>query len=254
MKKYILTLTIAFTALLSNAQNGAVMEYKITTSKNATGSMKINYSEYGSMNEFNMVMPQMPGGGIATKYLVQKSNPDAIFAINDKDKSYKEIKKQTTETEDTKTYTVKKVGDETVNGYKCKHFTVSDGKETSDEWTTKDIKEYDKYAESYKTNKRMTTDKREKAIKDEGCEGIPVKMVKKGSEREGDMTMELVKIDKKTFAKSDFEIPTGYTKSGEGAASSKGGTSEIKTQQEIMNMTPEERAKYIEEMKKKYGK
>ena len=101
--------------------------------------------------------------------------------------------------------------------------------------------------------KETTWEQRDKALKDAGCDGIPVKTIHKGNEREGDITMELVKIDKKTFTKADFELPAGYSKS-ETATTPTNGGSEIKTQQEIMNMTPEERAKYIEEMKKKYGK
>ncbi len=254
MIKYILTTSIAFTTMVLNAQNGAAIEYKMTTSKNATGTMKINYSEFGSISELNMIIPQMPGGGIITKYISQKNNPDIIYAINDKSKTYKEIKKQTTEAEDTKTYTVKKLGEETVNGYKCAHAMVTEGAQTSEVWNTKDIKEYEKYTEALITNKNISTTKRNKALKDAGCEGFFVKMIKKGSEREGDMTMELVKIDKKTFTKTDFDIPVGYTKNGESTANPSGGTAEIKTQQEIMKMTPEERAQYIEEMKKKYGK
>lgn len=254
MKKYILTTAIAFTTIALNAQNGATIEYKITSSKNTTGTVKVNYSEFGSISEFNVVIPQMPGGGMVMKHLTQKSNADVIYTLNDKTKTYSETKKQTADAEDTKTYTVKKLGDETVSGYKCAHALITEGTETSEVWNTKDVKDFEKYNESFKSNKRITTAKREKALKDAGCDGIPVKMVKKGNEREGDMTMELVKIDKKTFTKTDFDIPTGYTKNGESTANPSGGTAEIKTQQEIMKMTPEERAKYIEEMKKKYGK
>ena len=66
--------------------------------------------------------------------------------------------------------------------------------------------------------------------------------------------MELVKFEKASYSSSDFEIPAGYTKT-EAAANPYGGAAMgIKSQEEIMKMTPEERANYIEEMKKKYGK
>jgi hypothetical protein len=249
MKKIISLIAIVFAAN-AHAQNGAHIEFKMSSTKGATGTVKANHSEYGSLSEMNMVVPQMPGGGMSTKALIQKSNPDVTYILNDKDKTYSERKKSEPK-EDTRTYEVKKLGEETVNGYKCVHALVTEGKETHEVWNTKGIPDYDKYAESMKSNERMNNPKREKALKDAGCDGFPVKTFHKGNEREGDFTMELVKIEKKNFSKSDFEIPAGYTKT---ETATGGPAAGMKTQQEIMNMTPEERAKYVEEMKKQYGK
>jgi hypothetical protein len=140
-----------------------------------------------------------------------------------------------------------------VNGYKCVHALVTEGKETHEVWNTKDIAEFDKYQKAFASNKNMSSSKRDKALKDAGCDGLPVKMVHKGNEREGEVTIELVKLEKKSFSKSDFEIPEGYTKN-ESGTNPAGGPAGVKSQQEIMNMSPEERAKYIEGLKKQYGK
>ncbi len=254
MKKLNLSMIAVALALFINAQKGAYIEFKINSSKGATGSMKINYSEFGYGSEFNMVIPQMPGGGIVNKSIANKENPDSIYLLNDKTKTYSTIKKNDSQNEDTKTYTVKKVGEETVNGYKCVHALVTEGTETTDVWNTKDIKEYNDYKATYASNKRMGSLKREQALKDAGCDGFPVKTIHKGNEREGDMTMELVKIEKKSFLKSDFAIPADYTRSGSAAGGANMNPAGIKSQQEIMNMTPEERNKYIEELKAKYKK
>ncbi len=252
MKKTILSLiALVFSATLG-AQNGAHIEFKMTSSKGATGTIKADHSEFGSISEMNMVVPQMPGGGMANKTLMQKSNPDVAYVLNEKDKTYSERKKnQGTPKEDTRKYDVKKLGEETMNGYKCVHALVTEGKETHEVWNTKAIADYDKYAKAMESNERMSSSKREKALKDAGCEGFPVKLIHKGNEREGDMTMELVKFEKKNFSKSDFDIPSGYTKT---ETPTGGPAAGMKSQQEIMNMTPEERAKYVEEMKKQYGK
>lgn len=251
MIKSLLIIASAFTITL-NAQNGSHVQFKMTSSKGANGTMNTYYSEYGSITEFNMIVPQMPGGGFSNKVLIKKSDPDVTYVINEKDKTYSERKKtESTPKEDTRSYTVKKLGEETVNGYKCIHALVTSEKESYEVWNSKSIPDYDKYAEALKSNERMSNSKREKALKDAGCDGFMVKMVHKGNEREGDMTTELVKIEKKNFSKSDFEIPAGYTKT---EASSAGPAAGMKSQQEIMNMSPEERAKYVEEMKKKYGK
>jgi hypothetical protein len=140
-----------------------------------------------------------------------------------------------------------------VAGYKCVHSTITDEKgKMSEMWTTKDISDFNKYSEAFH-DKKYGSGKRDQALKDAGCEGFPVKMMHKGNEREGDVTMELIKMEKKSFSKSDFEIPTGYTKSG-GSPTGAPAIPGMKSQDEIMKMTPEERAKYIEEMKKMYGK
>lgn len=250
MKKLVLCLAL-IAAIRATSQNGAQMEYKISSTKGAAGSMKINYSEYGSASEFSMNMPQMPGGSMVTKGLVQKSNPEIVYIIDDKNKTYSSYNNsgQGESKEDTKTYVVKKIGEEKVNGYKCIHALVTEDNETHEVWNTKDMADFNKYSEALATNKKMGSSKRDKALKDAGCDGLPVKMTHKN--KDGDMTMELVKFEKKSFSKSDFELPAGYTKNEGGSAT---GAPGVKGQAEIMKMSPEERAKYIEEMKKKYGK
>lgn len=245
------TLILLFSMFLGThliSQNGTYMEYKISSSTGHGGSIKMNASDFGSSSEFNMVIPQMPGGGMSTKSLMQKSHPGVIYTINDKTKTYSEITPSEASSQDTKTYSVKKLGAETVNGYKCVHALITEGAETHEVWNTKDFADYSKYAGAFAATKKMGSAKREQALKEAGCEGLPVKMVHKGNKQEGDMTMELVKLEKKTYTKAAFEIPAGYTKS-----SSSGASGGIKTQQEMMNMTPEERAKYMEEMKSQYG-
>jgi hypothetical protein len=256
MKKTILSLIAIVFAASLHAQNGAYINYKLTSSRGANGNIFIKYSEWGTISEFNMAIPQMPGGGIVNKSMNLKSNPDVMYMINDKSKSYSEMKKTEPDpSKDTKTYTVKKLGDETVAGYKCTHALVTEGTETHEVWNTKAIPEYEKYSETFKSNDKLSNNKREKALKEAGCDGIPVKTFHKGKPDEGDMTIELVKLEKKSYSKSDFEIPAGYTKSESGANQNPSGQpGTMKTQQELMNMTPEERAKYIEEMKKQYGK
>ena len=223
---------------------------KLLRPKGMTGSCLVKNCDFGSKTEFNMVVPQMPGGGIHMVNMTMSDHPDLIYSINDNSKSYTESKKTDVAQEDKREYTVKKIGEEKVNGYNCIHALVTEGAQTSDMWTTKDVPEYNKHAGAFASNKRMGSPKRDKALKDAGCDGLPVKIINKGNEREGDVTMELVKLEKTTYAKSDFEIPAGYTKSG---TSTNNGTG-IKTQQEIMAMTPEERSKYMEELKKQYGK
>lgn len=251
MKKLILLSAALVAAFVSHAQNGVSLEYKITSSKGPTGSIKINFSDYGSSTEFTMAVAQMPGSSMANKNLVIKSAPDVIYIINDKSKTYSELKRVETEKEDAKTYTVKKLGEETLNGHKCIHATVTDGSETQEIWTTKDISGFENYSSAYNTTKHFGSKKRELALKTAGCDGLPVKSINKGNDREGEMTQELVKFEKKNFSKSEFELPAGYTKNAGPGNPTMG--SPMKSKEEIMSMTPEERAKYVEELKKQHG-
>jgi hypothetical protein len=250
MKTLLSFLSLLLCSSVLPAQNGASIEYKISSSRGANGTMKVNFSEFGSVSEFNMAAAQMPGA-MSVKSLHKRSNPDVSYTINDKNKTYSENPyKENQAAEDTKKYTVKKLGEETVNGYKCVHAIVTEDSETHEVWNTKDIAAYASYMETFKSNKQISSQKREAALKAAGCDGLMVKAIHKGNEREGDVTIQLVNLEKKNFSQSDFEIPAGYTKQSSAANTISG----IKSQEEIMKMSPEERQRYMEELKKAYGK
>jgi hypothetical protein len=259
MKKNFLVFIVMCFAIGASAQNGAYIEYKTTSSMGAIGSTKINLSEFGSVTEFNITIPQIPSGGTMHRILSKKSNPDVIYMIDDKNKTYTESNIPATSSEDSKNYVVTRKDDEIVNGYKSVHTIVSDGKETYEIWNTKDIPDYNKYSEAFNSNERFGSPKKEQALKAKDCDGMPVKIVCKGDEREDDITIELVKFEKKNFMRSYFEIPAGYSKS-ESASTAPSGMPEFNIPEESMKMTPEERTQYdfppdiSEEMKKKYGK
>lgn len=255
MKKLFVNSIALLISAFSIAQSDALIEFKMSSTKGPSGTFTVKHSAYGSRAHMNMVVPQMPSGGIQITTLMKKDNPDVTYTLNEANKTYTEHKKSETKetTNSNNNYTVKKIGEEKVNGYKCVHALVTtQGKETYDVWNTKDFADYAKYAEAMNANEKMGSNKRYQALKDAGCEGFPVKTVHKGNEREGEMTMELVKMEKKNFSKSDFEIPADYKKSESTTSSTM--PAGMKTPQELQAMSPEERAKYVEEMKKKYGK
>jgi hypothetical protein len=256
MKKITIVIIAVMTSVCIKAQNGAHFQFKMSSNKGLSGTMDLNYSELGSLSEMKMTAPQLPGGEMKSKSLSKKNNPDVLYIIDDNKKTYREQKKSAPNTvKEEKEITVKKIGDETVNGYKCVHAIITEGTSITDVWNTKDFADYEKYSSALVPERQMgNAAKRKQALKDAGCDGLPVKTIKKGNEREGEMTMELVKYEKKSFSSSDFEVPSGYTKTEAPAGGYPGMGGQMKSQDEIMKMTPEERTKYIEEMKKKYGK
>lgn len=248
MKKTTLLLAaIAIAALTSNAQDGGYVEMKMTSTRGATGNMKAYFSEVGQRSEFDMNVPQMQGGGMHYVSISTKDKPNIVVTLNDQNKTYTEKDMTNNKSADNETYTVKKVGEETMNNYKCIHSIVTDShkNETTDMWTSKEVMYYEQYNKMSASNPRMGSSSREKAMKDAGVDGFPVKMVTKN--KEGDFTIELVKMEKRNNEKSLFEIPAGYTKSEAANQNS------MMNPADISKMSPEERMKYIEEMKKKYG-
>lgn len=253
MKKMYLALSVLLTSIVSLAQNGMEITFKLTSSRGANGNFIIKNNDLGSKVNMNMVIPQMPSGGMQMMTLMKTSQPDIIYTINESNKTYSETEKSKAENiEDKEDYQVKVVGDEKVNGYNCVHAIVTHGKEKEDVWNTKDIVEFTKYNDAFNSNNKISSSKRQQALKNAGCDGFLVKMVRKGNAQEGDFTFELVGLLKKDFLKSEFEIPTGYKKVETGSAA--GMPAGIKTPEEIMKMSPEERDKYIKEMQEKYGK
>ena len=110
------------------------------------------------------------------------------------------------------TYTVTKIGNETVQGYSCIHskLTVNSGKTaqiTEDVWTSTSVPGYTQL-EKMMTVQNVTP-KMLQALEQAGCAGFFVKMTMQS--KSISMSMLLVTADRKTFPASMFEIPSGYT-------------------------------------------
>ena len=110
-------------------------------------------------------------------------------------------------------------------------------------WTTKEIPDYAeiiKFKSRYTSNDDIST-----ALRTKDAEGFPVRMIM--HEKERNMQMDLVKAQKTTVDDKLFSLD-GYTKSA-GPMGMPGGLDMSK----LKDMTPEERQKVMEQMKKQYG-
>jgi hypothetical protein len=262
MKKTVLTILAG--AALAAAPAYAQFEGEITmkmTMREGTGMGKAYLSKAGVRSELDIQGARMP---MKMTTLVKASNPDLVYLINDTQKSYAEMDSRKTREELEKTrgknresWTVKKLGRETVNGYACEHVLVMHGDDVKSEmewWTSKDISGLS--YESMRGLMRRGGQNDEgimKALRDAGAEGFVVKAVtrEKGSPTPV-MTMELTKIEKKSVPASLFEIPAGYRKQ-EGMMGAMGVMASPEAQEQMRkameNMTPEQR-KQIEDMMK----
>ena len=233
------------------AQNGAAIEYKITASKGVTGTNKIYFSDKGTRIEMQMIIPQMPGGGYNHVSIIKKEKPTTIYNLNDKSKTYTTTERPSNsdKSESCENCVVKIIGKEKVGNYNCIHATITKGAEVNDYWTSTEVPEYEKYSKENSGGKYMASGSEYAALAKGGAGGFIVKTIAKGG-REGDVTLELVKFEKKENPSSLFEIPTDYKPA---TFSSPANSQPAIDAQKIQNMTPEERQKYIEEMKKQYG-
>jgi len=257
MKKLILSIILVSASIVLFAQEGMVINMKLTNTKGASGSFVMYVSQSNARVEMNMKMP--PGTHAPDMKLIaimKASEPTKTYMLSDENKSYTVHTTETKSENNYKKSTIKvvKIGEETIIGYKCIHSKVTDDGEESDVWTSKDvIPNFEKYSNMF-TVQRLSDKSTEQleAMKAAACDGFPVKTVVT-NKMEGTTTMELVKIEKKPLDKSLFEIPAGY-KEGNMAKTMMGIDFDM---DKIMQMPEAEREIYLkkmeEEIKKKYG-
>lgn len=245
MKK--LSILVLATFILQNflfAQNGGHVKMKIySEGKTAVnGSLNLYFSEIGHRTEMNMKVPQMPGSEINMVSITKKEDESKVYLIYEATKSYSE---ETVTNQDDNNYSVKVVGKEVVNGYKCTHSIVKDDDGTTEMWTTKDFEGYEYYQKILNSNAKTGSQKREEALKKAEADGFPVKVTSnKGKQN---VIMELVSYEKKSLPASMFSIPDGYKKTENTMIPGMINPNDIK------NMSPEDRAKFMEQMMKQYG-
>jgi hypothetical protein len=252
MKHFLLRQFILLSACVSTAaaQNGAMFRYKISSSAGATGSVTGWYSDGSSRTEIAMMMPNMPQGGFNKTTIQQKDKPGILISVDDKAKTYSErVMQERTNTDTTRNATVKIIGNEKMGGYNCIHSQVTENNRVSEFWTTKDIPDYEKYASAHKGGRYMGRGNAEAALKKAGADGFLVKTFSKDAGGV-ETSVELEKFEKQDVSADKFTIPAGYTKTEAPAGMPAGQGIDYS---KLKDMTPEERQKFIEKMKKENG-
>jgi hypothetical protein len=260
------------------AQFEGVVEFKMTMTNEAgegggTGTIAVS-TKAGTRSEIKMQMGPM---AINTVMLQINANPNTLYRINDANKTYTEIdlakmRELAGRQANPRKYTVEKLGQETLLGYKTQHVLVkeegaeADKSVTTELWTAKELLDYETFSKmQVRRGKGAGDEAMLKALKDAGADGIPLKSV--GSTGDGGkVTMEVVKVDKKSLPASTFELPAGYTKSDGGMMDMLGGMSgpqadaakknmddaRQRMQDALKNVSPEQR-EMIEKMMKQRG-
>ena len=208
-------------------------------------------------------------GGIGMKMvMLQKTDtPNTLYHITDATKSYTEVDltkapANAAQQPASDKYTVNKFGQEDILGYKTQHVMVTKKDPgpasalTTEMWTANDLMDYATFSKMQsRQGKGGDEEAMLKALKAAGADGLPLKSISTTPDGTK-VTMEVVKVDKKTLPASMFEIPAGYTKSAGGMTDMRGGASgpqadeaKQKLDEAMKNMTPEQRD-MIEKMMK----
>ena len=274
LRKFAGVLGLLLLAGSAFGQFEGVLQMKMTMAgmdgeKGGGGTMTVSVGKGGMRSEMDMHMGPM---NMKMTMLQKADNPNIVYRINEASKSYTEIDQgkmmeMANKRQESRKYTVEKLGQEDILGYKTQHVLVkeqSPGGENAvqtEMWVAKDLLDYATFSKLQDQRNRHGEGML-KALKDAGADGMPLKSVATMGEG-AKMTMEVVKVEKKSLPASTFEIPEGYTKSQGGMMDMLGGMSapqgdemrhkmdEAKKRMEeaMKNMTPEQR-EMLEKMMK----
>lgn len=247
-----------------NAENSSVINYKISSNNIAIGEMKMTLSSAGAIVEMNS---NIMGRTLNIKTISKSSDSNKTYLINDIQKTYSIIEdktdKEANKNQNEEEIKVVKIGEEIVNGYNCIHSKITKKGESTEMWTTKSIlTEFEKYNGIVGTlgKGNIQNSAMEIAMKKAGCDGFPVKIIQeqdfdiedgdnlKHSETASKIIIELISFEEKNLPLSIFEIPAGYNE----ASVTKNLLGAEFDADKIMNMSEEERQKWMEEMQKKF--
>ncbi len=229
---------------------GTYLEFKMTSSDGIGGTMK-TYTQDGNVRtEMNMLMAAMPGGGIKRTVLILKNEPRTSYVLNDASKTYtvNTMGDHEPSMADQTDYEITVIGKEKVNGYDATHVRVkAKGSQMEEDlWTSSGVLYYDKYKASLT---KYTSAGMYKALAAKGADGFPVRIM--AGEHGHKVQMDLVRAEMKSNPASLFSLD-GYTRSegGYAGAMSRGTQSTINA---IQTMTPEQRQRWIDSLRRAHG-
>ncbi|MDB5282048.1 MAG: hypothetical protein JWO06_1123 [Bacteroidota bacterium] len=250
MKPFLLLLTVLAGLATQGFSQGFYIEFKITANNGPAGSM-VTYSRDGdTRSEVTFGGQEKPSslGKMGVISLTLKDKPNTIYTLNADKKTYSETDVSNNDKGLTaEDYEVTVIGKEKMNGYNATHVKIKIKKfsQEQDMWVSSEVPAY---ADFVKIKTKYTGDAGlSKALEAKGTSGFPVRILV--TQKFGTATIDLVKAEKRSNPASLFSLD-GYTKTT--ASALQGSPQEM--MEKIKNMSPEERQKYLEEMKKQYGK
>ena len=241
--------TLSFLLLIYAAAvwaQGAYVEFRVTTSQTGpAGSSKIYYRDGNTRAEISL-NSQQASGHTDHVSLILKDSANKAFILNQTDMTYTTIDlTNVTKTDnDPSQYLITVIGKEMVNGYLCTHIRMKrvTSKTDEDVWISLNVPNYKQFMN---IKSKYTSMGFFKAIAAKGVAGFPVRMVL--PENGHNIQVDLAKSEVKDIPASLFSLK-GYKR---GAAPMQGPEDVMN---KIKSMTPEERKKFLDEVRKNQQK
>lgn len=231
----------------------------VTGASQGTGTMKILTAKSGTRSQMHM---EMGGMNMDMVMVIKPDQPNVIYRINDASKTYSEMdlskfQPMAAQPDKEEKYTVTKLGEEKLLGYKVQHVLVMQDNVTNELWTAKEVADYGTFSrlQARPGGRSGQAEALAKALKEAGADGMPLKAVT-GSEDGGKIAWEIVKMEKQAVPAAAVDIPAGYTKAGGGMMGMMEGMSgpeadKVKKQmQDALKDLPPEQREMLEKMMK----
>jgi Domain of unknown function (DUF4412) len=256
-------LALLFLPLVAAAQYEGELDMKMTMGTEAMGTGRMLVSKAGARSEMTIQIPEKQrhegmGSSVKMTTIFKASDPDTVTMLNDEARTYsvmdlKKAREMAPRGGSEETYTVKKLGSETVAGFACQDVVITSSKGNEVEaCVTKDVT--GSSAWSAMARRGGSGSGLMKALRDAGLEGFPVKMKMSAKGRDDRPVMwELVKAEKRSIPASMFEVPAGYTKEETPMGAMMNPEMRQKMQEALDKMTPEQRRQFEEMMKARSG-
>ncbi len=222
---------LAATMAAASATFEGVADFRITTGnaqgKSTPGSGRIFVAPGAYRMEFEMSAGASrakgpgPASGRASRRVVmtmlgRASDPSKIFLVNDERKTYVVLNtKRAADTAPRDTFTVQKLGRETVAGLPCQNALLTSARGTEIEICVASEVAISSDWLGAINRREADPDSWFAALTAQGIQGFPVRWVirRKGS-TETLASMEITRLEKKSLPASLFEVPAGYAKGG----------------------------------------
>jgi len=213
------SLLLMLLAIPSNAPAAFTGQMEMSL-KMPNGSADINYlfGKGAQRMDMTMRLDKIPEP-LRTTVITRTSRPDEAIIVNHRTKNWSSVNLRTAAESATlldfdSNYRLTRLGTETVKGYQCEHIRLTSSTEQLELWMSKGLADFSTFSLLQSQNPRLSNTSLSKTIAQAGIEGFPVRIVQKNDN--GLYVVELKKAVPRPVTASDFNVPAGYVKTGDG--------------------------------------
>jgi hypothetical protein len=251
MRLFLLCFTLVASPVVAADFEGVITGKSVTGEASAVlNSMTMYVSRGGVRVEASGQRPGSTGGAFQMTMLWQAADPGTTYLINPESKAYLKHDITKLKPSDTAAPTVEKLGKTTFLGRSVERVKVTmPGQSPTELWIDTSL-HFPAAALTALGHEESGRNKSWQALEKAGVGGIPLKEIS-GSGKSG---WEATSVEKKSLPASLFQVPADYHEAKDPLDLAPPGQADAlkkKRDEALKNMTPEQRAKF-EEMMKKY--